>query len=68
VIAAFQQYMQHGGHTITRAVFEKNLEAKLHDPQFSADIGPLLAPGFAWDMRAAAHTVLERLIRALPEQ
>jgi predicted nucleotidyltransferase component of viral defense system len=68
VIAAFQQYMQHGGHAITRAVFEKNLGAKLDDPQFSADIGPLLAPGFAWDMRAAAHTVLERLIGALPEQ
>ncbi len=67
VVAAFQQYMQHGGHAVTRAAFEENLQAKLGDPQFSADIGPLLAPGFAWDMQTAVDTVLERLIRVLPD-
>lgn len=67
VVAAFQQYMQHGGHAVTRAEFEQNLTAKLGDPQFTADIGPLLTPGFAWDIGAAANAVMERLVRALPE-
>lgn len=29
VIAAFQQYMDHGNHHVTRALFEQNLAAKL---------------------------------------
>ncbi len=39
--------MKHGGHKVTRAQFEKNIAAKLLDPAFTADIGPLLAGGFA---------------------
>ena len=66
IIAAFQQYMQHGGHAVSRDVFEQNLEAKLADPQFAADIGPLLTHNYVWDMNAAATTVLDRLIRTLP--
>jgi hypothetical protein len=58
--------MDRGGHHITRALFEQNMDAKLRDPQFTADIGPLLAPGFAWDIDAAATAVSERLIQALP--
>jgi predicted nucleotidyltransferase component of viral defense system len=66
IIGAFAAYMQRGGHAVTRAEFEQNLQAKLGDPQFNADLGPLLAPGFAWDPDAAAAAVLDRLIRALP--
>lgn len=66
IIAAFSRYMDHGGHHVTRALFEQNLEAKLRDPQFAADIGPLLATDHKWSMEDAAHVVSSRLIAALP--
>jgi len=40
--------------------------AKLLDPAFTADIGPLLAAGFAWDIGTAAPVVSSRLIELLP--
>ena len=40
---------QEEGH-ITRALFERNLAAKLKMPLFAADIGPLLAVGYRWDI------------------
>ena len=49
----------------TRAQFEKNLARKLHDPAFAADIGPLLAAGFSWDIKKAAGAVSRHLIEAL---
>lgn len=66
VIAAFSEYMDHGGHHVTRALFEQNIDAKLRDRQFTADIGPLLAPGHRWDTERAAGTVSSRLIALLP--
>lgn len=65
VIAAFSEYMAHGGHHVTRAQFEQNIEAKLGDPQFGADIGPLLSADFSWNSEAAAATVCSRLIARL---
>jgi hypothetical protein len=55
--------MKRGGHNVTRAEFE--LEAKLSDPQFNADIGPLLAEGYAWDTKKAGDIVRTRLIPRL---
>lgn len=66
VIEAFAAYMAHGGHTVTRAMFEQNMHQKLADPQFTADIGPLLANGYDWDMGKAAEAVNAALIRRLP--
>jgi predicted nucleotidyltransferase component of viral defense system len=66
VVAAFSEYMKHGGHVITRELFEQNLVSKLHDPQFTADIGPLLAPGYSWDIDDAMQAVSSRLIALLP--
>ena len=66
VVAAFSTYMDHGGHRVTRALFEQNIEAKLRNRQFTADIGPLLAPGYRWNMEDAARTVSSRLIALLP--
>ncbi len=66
IIAAFFGYMQHGGHAVSRAQFEQNLEAKMQDPQFLADISPLLADGYEWDIDAAARTVQTQLIEGLP--
>jgi predicted nucleotidyltransferase component of viral defense system len=66
IVAAFTRYMEHGGHRVSRAEFERNIEAKLHDPQFGADIGPLLATGFEWNSASAAETVRSQLIKRLP--
>ena len=41
------------GH-ITRALFERNLAAKLKMPLFATDIGPLLAAGYRWDIHECA--------------
>lgn len=59
---AFATYLQHGGHKVTRKQFEENLVAKLDDPNFNADIGPLLASGYAWDQEAAATLISRELI------
>ena len=40
ILDAFTEYMTRGGHPVTRAMFERNLNAKLRDPQFTADIQP----------------------------
>ncbi|MBU6296962.1 MAG: nucleotidyl transferase AbiEii/AbiGii toxin family protein [Alphaproteobacteria bacterium] len=66
VVEAFSTYMRHGGHQVTRTDFEENLEDKLADPQFTADIGALLAPGHVWDIHAAAKAVREALLIHLP--
>ena len=66
VVAAFSRYMEHRGHHVSRAEFERNLEARLQDPQFASDIGPLLAAGFNWEQDSAAALVRERLIARLP--
>ena len=58
--------MEHGEDSVSRALFERNLAAKLGSPQFAADIGPLLASGHAWDMKEAAEVVGARLITLLP--
>lgn len=66
VVDAFIQYMDHEGHTITRALFEKNLALKMRDPTFLADISPLLSAGYEWDPEAEAPVVASRLIERLP--
>lgn len=68
VVKAFSAYMDHGGHSVTRPLFEKNLAEKLQSPQFTADIGPLLAPGYKWEIKEAANTVSSRLIALLPDK
>jgi predicted nucleotidyltransferase component of viral defense system len=66
VVAAFSAYMDHGDDSVTRALFERNLAAKLESPQFTADIGPLLVSGYDWDMKEAAEAVGSRLLTLLP--
>ena len=66
IVTAFSEYMERGGHQVTRGQFEQNLDAKIRHPLFAADIGPLLAPGFKWDIAEAAHSVSSRLIALLP--
>jgi predicted nucleotidyltransferase component of viral defense system len=66
VVKTFLAYMEHGGHKITRALFEENIILKLKDPQFTSDISPLLANGHNWDIAVAASAVRAFLIERLP--
>lgn len=66
VITAFLAYMKEEGHEVSRAQYEKNIAAKLHDPEFVADISPLLSDGFTWDTKTAAPLVSKQLIERLP--
>ena len=63
---SFREYMEHEGGSVTRAMFERNLEGKIGDAQFNADMSATLRPGFEWQPREAARTVSERLISLLP--
>jgi predicted nucleotidyltransferase component of viral defense system len=66
VLDAFIEYLAREGTQVTRALFEENLYAKLADPRFTADIGPLLRTDISWDLKAAAECVLKELICRLP--
>ncbi len=66
IIKIFAAYMDHGGHTVARAQFEQNMLQKLKDPQFTADISPLLAKGYSWDIVKAGAAVDKALIQLLP--
>lgn len=43
VVKCFQKYMEHGGHKVSRAEYEKNLAEKARHPAFLNDIEPLLS-------------------------
>ncbi len=66
VVETFSEYMEHEGHRVTRAQFERNLSGKLEDRKFIGDISPLLAAGFEWDVEKAGTVVSSRLIARLP--
>lgn len=66
IVTVFLRYMDHGGHKITRALFEQNLAEKMHDPEFLADISPLLSADYEWDPEAEAPLISSRLIERLP--
>jgi predicted nucleotidyltransferase component of viral defense system len=67
IVETFLAYMDYGGHRITRTLYGQNIQSKLTDPQFTADISPLLASGYAWNMTEAAKLITEALIERLPE-
>ena len=65
IVKEFSEYMA-SGRRVTRALFEKNFDAKLRAPTFGADVRPLLASVYKWDVTNAADVVSSRLIRLLP--
>ncbi len=67
IIAVFTAYMDRGGHHVTRTQFEANLAAKRDDPNFAADIGPLLSSDYHWDFEAMADKVLATLVARLTD-
>jgi len=66
IVPAFLEYVSRGGHKITRAQFERNMAEKLTDPDFMADMRPLLALERDWEPSAAGYRVLSDLIARLP--
>ncbi len=65
IVTAFAEYLERGGHSVSRAQFEENLAGKLADPQFHADIGPLLSADYTWDAKAAAEKIQSSLLARL---
>ena len=51
---------------MSRAEYERNLEAKRNDSAFMEDILPLLPAGVVYDPVVALNLVLSRLIVKLP--
>jgi predicted nucleotidyltransferase component of viral defense system len=66
IVSAFSRYMEHGGHRVSRAEFERTMEAKLRDRAFHADIGPMLMRGYHWDIAGPAALIGSHLIERLP--
>ncbi len=68
IARCFGAYMAAAGQRVSRAEFEENLAAKLDDPAFTGDIGPLLAPGIeaAYDVADAGAHVGRALVSLLP--
>jgi len=62
ILKVFSTYMKHGGDSVTKTQFANNLADKLHQPNFVADIGPLLSADYDWNLNDMATTVLEKLI------
>ena len=65
IVTAFQHYLHLGGHAISRREFERNLADKRADKRFTADMGPLLAPGHTWDFARDLELVESALIARL---
>jgi len=66
IVTAFLRYMEYGGNRVSRAEFERNMDAKLCDHQFTGDIKPLLAAGVEWEVRQAADLIYTQLLSRLP--
>ncbi len=62
IVEVFYKYMEHGGHAVTRKQFEENITNKLSDQIFTADIGPLLAADYTWDVEGMSEKVQDSLI------
>jgi predicted nucleotidyltransferase component of viral defense system len=61
----FQRYMSAEGQRVTQAEFIANLAAKLDHPGFVEDCVPLLRPGTAFDPKADAMLLEERILALL---
>lgn len=66
LLRCFLRYMSEESNPVTRAEFEENLAHKRQQPDFRADIRPLLRPEIDWDFDKAMDEVLDALIVRLP--
>lgn len=65
IVEAFRAYMRAEGADVSRAVFEKNLGAKIGSRAFNDDLRPLLAAAVPYDVPEAARAVSEQLLALL---
>lgn len=65
ILAAFHAYMDYDGQFVTKACLQENIALKLRDPAFSADLTPLLRPGFTWEPDVMSARVVEFLASRL---
>jgi predicted nucleotidyltransferase component of viral defense system len=65
VVDGFVHYLSQQGLRISRMEFESNLARKVEDPDFVADVRPLVAKGTEFDVVAAANRVVEDFISRL---
>lgn len=61
VVGCFGEYLDADGHRVSRAEMEANVEAKVKDRRFVADLQPLLAPGIEWDPGIAAEWLADEI-------
>jgi predicted nucleotidyltransferase component of viral defense system len=66
VITCFERYMTEGGHAVTRALFEANLQGKSARKDFRRDMDPLLRHDLSWDFDEALKVVLAEFVSRLP--
>jgi predicted nucleotidyltransferase component of viral defense system len=66
LLQCFHRYMDEGGHRVSRAQFEKNLHHKAADPDFRADVPPLLRNDIIWDFDRAMAKVRDQIVTRLP--
>ncbi len=66
IVSCFLRYLEHEGHSVSRAEFEMNLFEKLNDRRFLDDMAPLLTTGASWDCKAAAQYVFNSLAPLMP--
>lgn len=67
IIATFAAYMEQGGHNVTKQQFRNNIDEKLEDENFAADIGPLLSSDYEWNLADMASKVMDTLIEGLDD-
>lgn len=66
LLPCFERYMHEGGHVVTRAMFEANLDEKRGDERFRQDITSILREGIDWDLDTALDMVLREIIAHFP--
>lgn len=65
IVRSFSRYVEASGLRISRSEFEANLETKVVDPAFNADVLPLLREPDAYDFESALAYVREALVSRL---
>lgn len=66
IVQAFEAYLEHEGAKVTRALFERNMAAKMENAEFVADARALLSADYRWDLAEAMETVARELMARLP--
>jgi predicted nucleotidyltransferase component of viral defense system len=65
-VACYKTYIAFPDHHVpTAGEYAANLEAKMSDMDFRADMSPLIAPEMNYNIDAAYETVVLRIIKAM---